>query len=291
MPLPGATVEISSPALLAGKRSTTTSARGTYVFLNLPVGRYQVTASRDAFKTVVQENVDVSAASVVTVDVTLPVGTVAGESHGHGREPDRRHQDLHRSTRRSTATCWTSCPRAGTRSRPRADDPRHVPRVGRHPVHVPEPHRLRRARRTRTCSSSTVSTPPIPRAGSFGSLVNVNYDAVEEVRIVALGSRAEYGSFSGAAIDVLTKSGSNTYHGSAAFYSKLGSRRRQPARPRRGPRGDFLYVNEGDLLASDIQDGLGGARARWAGRSSRTSCGSSAPSTTTAAPACPRCRR
>ena len=61
-----------------------------------------------------------------------------------------------------------------------------------------------------------------PRAGSFGSLVNVNYDAVEEVRIVALGSKAEYGSYSGAAIDVLTKSGSNKFHGSAAFYSKLG---------------------------------------------------------------------
>ena len=31
-----------------------------------------------------------------------------------------------------------------------------------------------------------------PRAGSFGSLVNVNYDAVEEVRIVSTGSKAEY---------------------------------------------------------------------------------------------------
>ena len=37
-PLPGATLEISSPALLAGTRSATTSARGTYVFLNLPPG-------------------------------------------------------------------------------------------------------------------------------------------------------------------------------------------------------------------------------------------------------------
>src|SRR6185436_3754070 len=72
----GATVEISGPSLLAGTRSTTTSARGTYVFLNLPVGKYNITASRDAFKTIVQENVDISAASVVTVDLTLPVGKV-----------------------------------------------------------------------------------------------------------------------------------------------------------------------------------------------------------------------
>ena len=85
-----------------------------------------------------------------------------------------------------------------------------------------------------------------PRAGSFGSLVNVNYDAVEEVRIVALGSRAEYGSFSGAAIDVLTKSGSNAYHGSAAFYSKLGSVADNQPAPGEDLGADFLHVGEGD---------------------------------------------
>ena len=91
VPLPGATVEISSPSLL-GKRSTTTSARGTYVFLNLPGGTYSITASRDAFKTVVHENVVVSAAAVVTVDLTLPVGTVQERVTGRdqGRPPARR---------------------------------------------------------------------------------------------------------------------------------------------------------------------------------------------------------
>ena len=92
-----------------------------------------------------------------------------------------------------------------------------------------------------------------PRGGSFGSLVNVNYDTVEEVRIVALGSRAEYGSFSGAAIDVLTKSGSNAYHGSAAFYSKLGTSPATSPRPDEDLGAPFLHVNEGDVLAGDIK--------------------------------------
>ena len=60
-----------------------------------------------------------------------------------------------------------------------------------------------------------------PRGAAFGSLVKVNYNAVEEVRVVALGSKAEYGSFSGAAIDVLTKSGSNKLHGNLAYYTEL----------------------------------------------------------------------
>ncbi len=36
-PLPGVTVEITSPALMGGKRATQTSARGSYVFMNLPL--------------------------------------------------------------------------------------------------------------------------------------------------------------------------------------------------------------------------------------------------------------
>jgi hypothetical protein len=61
-----------------------------------------------------------------------------------------------------------------------------------------------------------------PRGAPWGSLVQVNYDTVEQVKVLSLGSQAEYGSFSGAAIDVLTKSGSNDFHGSAAYYDQIG---------------------------------------------------------------------
>ena len=65
--IPGATVEISSPALLRRpeiRRRRPTS--GTYLFLNLPIGRYTVTASLQGFKTIVRENIDVSADATVT---------------------------------------------------------------------------------------------------------------------------------------------------------------------------------------------------------------------------------
>src|SRR6476660_302019 len=41
--LPGATVDISGPQLLGGKRSAVTSGDGTYLFLNVPKGVYVVT--------------------------------------------------------------------------------------------------------------------------------------------------------------------------------------------------------------------------------------------------------
>ena len=62
-----------------------------------------------------------------------------------------------------------------------------------------------------------------PRGAPWGSLVSVNYNTVEEVKVLALGSKAEYGSFSGAAIDVMTKSGGNDFSGGAAFYSMVGN--------------------------------------------------------------------
>jgi len=74
--LPGATIEISSPALITGTRSTTTSSKGSYVFLNLPPGKYKLSASSTGFKTVTRDNIDVAAGAVVTQDLTLPVGTM-----------------------------------------------------------------------------------------------------------------------------------------------------------------------------------------------------------------------
>jgi len=74
--LPGATVEIASPSLMRA-RAATTSATGTYVFLNLPIGRYTVTVSLAGFKTAVRENIEVSADATVTLDFVLAVGAVS----------------------------------------------------------------------------------------------------------------------------------------------------------------------------------------------------------------------
>ena len=73
------------------------------------------------------------------------------------------------------------------------------------------------------------------------------------MRIVGLGSKAEYGSFSGATIDVMTKSGSNAFHGSGAFYSLLGS----PASNQPGVDDDlgapWLFLGEGEQLAGETK--------------------------------------
>src|SRR5260370_22004449 len=84
------TVTDPSDALIAGcaltltdqdtgaVRKTTSDAQGAFSFLQLPVGTYTVTASKDGFKTVSQKDLAVHVSTVMTTIVKLPVGA-AGE--------------------------------------------------------------------------------------------------------------------------------------------------------------------------------------------------------------------
>ncbi len=251
--VPGATVEVSSPGL-QGRRTATTSGKGTYVLLNLPPGKYTVTASMPGFKTIVRENIAVSADSVVSVDVVLPVGPVAETVTVTAEGPvvdtktstidSRIDSDLLKSlptTRDAFLDLALTTPGMAPGS--------GAPSTS---TEFQSPTAYSSATNENVFLINGVDSTN-PRAGSFGSLVSVNYDAVEEVRIVALGSKAEYGSFSGAAIDVLTKSGSNTYHASVAGYSKIGSVANNQPAPGEDLGQDFLYVSPGDVLASEVK--------------------------------------
>src|SRR5258708_20723930 len=52
------------------------SSDGAYLAGNLPPGRYRVAVSKEGFKTIVQEPVTVSTATVSTVNFTLAVGQI-----------------------------------------------------------------------------------------------------------------------------------------------------------------------------------------------------------------------
>jgi hypothetical protein len=74
--VPGAKVTVQSSAT-GSKISTVSSAAGLYSFVSLAPGKYEVTATAQGFETVVQKNVNVSVDQVTTANIALKVGSVS----------------------------------------------------------------------------------------------------------------------------------------------------------------------------------------------------------------------
>ena len=84
--LPGVTVEVQGPTLLASRTGVTDLA-GLYRIIALPAGTYSVTFTLLGFKTVVREDVVLAGAFVANVDQTLPIGELSEAVRVSGAAP------------------------------------------------------------------------------------------------------------------------------------------------------------------------------------------------------------
>jgi len=214
-PLPGVAVELKGPSIM-GKRSAVTSARGVYVFLNVPPGIFTLTATMPGFKMFIREDLNLGAGKVLEVSPSLQMGAIEESVTVVGASPI---VDV------KTSTVDSRLEKELIAKLPTSRDAFYdlsltTPGMFDHGSSggwLPSPTAYSGSSNENVFLVNGVNATN-PRGSSFGTLVHVNYNAVEEVRVVALGSKSEYGSFSGAAIDVLTKSGSNAFHGNAAYY-------------------------------------------------------------------------
>ena len=238
--LPGAAIEVTSPAMI-GKRSVLSSARGTFAILSLPIGRYKLTASLPGFKTSVQEDIAVTAGSSVVIAVSLPPGAIEETVTVTGEAP---------VVDAKTSTIDAKIDQAMLAKLPTSRDSFYdlslstpgMFDVGKNVMGSPTAYGGSTTENIFLVNGLDTTDP----AGSgYGSMIKVNYDNVQEVRLIALGSKAEYGNFSGVAIDVVTKSGTDKFQGSVSFYSQLGTPKGQT--PTAGDLGrSWLYLGEGD---------------------------------------------
>src|SRR2546426_2497573 len=76
--VPGATVEVTSPALI-GKKTAITDAGGYYHFEQLPPGLYSITASAPGFGPQTQGDLQLKTGSLPTLNFSLQVGAVTQE--------------------------------------------------------------------------------------------------------------------------------------------------------------------------------------------------------------------
>ena len=204
LPLPGVTVTATSPNL-QGERMGVSDLNGVYYLHGLPSGSYTVSFELSGFQSATREAIDVRIGRVATVDSVMSIAGVT-----------------ERVTVTAEAPSTLSSPKLSqTYSKSEVDA---LP-AGRRPVDIAE--------LAPGVTANPFNVAQLTIAGSFGfdnvfmvNGVDVNdnifgtsnnlfiEDAVQETSVLTHGISAEYGRFSGGVINVVTKSGTNTFSGS-----------------------------------------------------------------------------
>jgi hypothetical protein len=213
--VPGATVtaELEGQKLV---RTTATNATGFFDLQALPRGKYLVRVEMSGFATQVQKDVEVAAGANVRNDFTLRVGGLAEELVVSARSSmvetrnatqsnlidDQRVQDLPMNGRNVVALAGTYAGVTSIRASQDTSDGRQGPIMSvnggnqNHNLFTLDGSVFTHFNQT------TGFNPPPP-------------DAVQEIRIQTHNFSAEYGHTAGSQVSIVTKAGTNEYHGTA----------------------------------------------------------------------------
>lgn len=214
--IPDATV-IATRDATGATFSTTTSTAGIYSFSNIAVGSYTVTIERTGFKKLLLKNVQVSANSITDADGILEIGALT-------------------STVEVLATAellsLTSSQLGATMDEKVLQDlPNSV--LGGSPLNLAIllPNTTTQAggvlgeggsiggNRPRN-NNFTIDGVDNNDVGITGSLQPVIQDAVAEFNLISNQFSAEYGHSTAGQFNIITKSGTNEFHGSAFYYGQ-----------------------------------------------------------------------
>jgi len=201
--LPGVTVTLKSPAMMLPSMTVVTSARGTFRFMGLPPGAYELTFEMPGLQTMIRKGVRVSVAQNTTIDILMEQKTLEESVTVIGQSPT---VDKQRTTRAANMdrTFLQSIPAA----RNLATYFNMAPGVTGDTAHGGS---------TMDNSYNLDGVNMVDPATGV-TFVNFGLDIMEELSVQIGGLTAEYGSVRGAMINVVTKSGGNKLSGTASFY-------------------------------------------------------------------------
>src|SRR5947207_596326 len=204
--LPGVTVSLKSAEVL-GQFSGVSDAEGLYRVTNLPPATYDVRAELSGFQSVVRK-APVRLNAVTEVDFTMSVGSMSEEvtvtAESPIVDPERAGLSVNINNQALTSVPVTT-------NRRFQDAWLVVPGVSVNPA----TQELTGSERRTSLDGADVTDP----YGGDIFAVNLNYDAIQDVEVKALGAEASDGSsMVGQYMNIVTKSGGNQFHGSAALF-------------------------------------------------------------------------
>jgi hypothetical protein len=216
--IPEATVQAVN--VQTGVQNTVkTDSKGFYAFAALPIGNYTLTVRRGGFNDFQVTNLIIDANSALRVDAKLQVGAVRQEVTVTGTAV---HVEAE-STQMGeviTGSSMTSIPLNGrSYTDLLALQPGVVPQstgeynAGFNPSGDLNPGNLSVSGQRESANGFMVNGGNVEEGGNMGTAVIPNLDSIAEFRIITNNFDAEYGNYMGGLVNVVTKSGTNQFHG------------------------------------------------------------------------------
>lgn len=216
--VPDAAITITSMNTQA-TRTVSSDPNGNYIATNLPIGLYSITVTKTGFQTAKQSDVSITADAKVTSNFTLTVGQTSETVEVQGgaietlnttsgelaRVIDSKQVDNLALNGRNYTQLLTLVPGAVVTN----------PDIFSVTTSLASGNQTINGNRSDT-NNLTVDGAYNQVAGSNGSLMNnVGPDFISEVKIDTSNASAEYGRTSGPTFNIVTKSGTNAFHGGA----------------------------------------------------------------------------
>ncbi len=207
-PLPGVTIAITGEVIGSAQRTAVTSPSGGFNFSAMPIGTYTVAADLAGFQKQAAENVRVAIGKVASVDFTMPEAfseeiTVIAEtpiidvSSASFNTRFESEQIIDLPTRGNFYDMIAQTPGMTQNSEGSSSIVAFGADVTMSQWNIDGVNRT------------------LPEGGYLAW--SMNDEMVAEIQVLGTGASAEYGSMLGTAFNVVTKSGTNEFHGSAAF--------------------------------------------------------------------------
>ena len=202
-PLPGITVTLSSPNIM-GVRTAITDGEGEYRFPSLPPGVYNLKAKLQGFTTVIQENIRLHTTIRLTVDITMKMTTLEEEIIVVAQSPTI---DV-KTSETASVTLLDELLRNLPTLQTTHDIVNLAPGVDQDVAYGAS---------ARTGIAYQVDGVDVSDPSLGSAWVLLDYNTIEEVKVMGIGLPAEYGAFTGVIFNTITKSGGNDFSGHAEF--------------------------------------------------------------------------
>lgn len=227
-PLPGVTVEISSPSLMT-PRSTITDGKGYYRVLFLLPGTYTICTKLEGFETCWLKGISVQVSQTATANIVLKMGGLevtievtaeapvidtesASKSYNVNLEmlatipfaPRMNFSDVWRALP-GVAGMWGDSPQVNAGNITRALEPGKSYFWNHHNQDDSYENKI------------MIDGMEVNDSMSGNSYAQINYEAIQEMDIKTAGASAEYGNARSAFMNIVTKVGGNEFQGSLLF--------------------------------------------------------------------------